>query len=89
MSSIRKSATVKVMISHNYNHFEASIALENDGGLSLKDIDDARKDCCRICDKAIKQYNDAKSIQSKRTTLSNERAALQYEVNEIKTKDEF
>lgn len=41
MTTIRKSATVKVMLSHNYNHFEASIALENDEGVTVQDIDSA------------------------------------------------
>lgn len=87
MTTIRKSATVKVMLSHNYNHFEASIALENESGVSVEDIDNARKDCNRLCDKAIKQYNVAKLMESKRASLSNERRNLEHEVAEIKQKD--
>lgn len=85
--TIRKSATVKVMLSYNYNHFEASIALENEGGLSTKDIDDARKDCNRLCDKAIVQYQQAKTIESKKLRLVSERRALEREVAEIRQKD--
>lgn len=87
MTTIRKSATVKVMLSHNYNHFEASIALENEDGVSIKDIDDARKDCNRLCDKAIKQYNIAKSMEAKRANLVSEKRSLEREVAEIRMKD--
>ncbi len=87
MTAIRTSATVKVMISHNYNHFEASISLENEDGVSFEDIDNARKDCNRLCDKAIKQYNTAKTIESKRLSLSNEKRNLEREVSEIKQRD--
>lgn len=85
--TIRKSATVKVMLSYNYNHFEASIALENEDGLTTKDIDDARKDCNRLCDKAIMQYQQSKIIESKRANLTSEKMQLEREVSEIKQKD--
>ncbi len=88
MPTIRTSATVKVMLSHNYNHFEASIALENADGVSVSDIDNARKDCNRLCDKAIKQYNTAKVMESKRLSLRGEKDNLEREVREIKTRDE-
>lgn len=87
MTTIRKSATVKVMLSHNYNHFEASIALENEDGVSIKDIDEARKDCNRLCDKAIKQYNQAKEHESKRARNLSEKRQLELEVAGIKQKD--
>ena len=85
--TIRKSATVKVMLSYNYNHFEASIALENEDGLEVKDIDDARKDCNRLCDKAIIQYQQAKTIENKRANKVSEKRQLEREVAEIKQKD--
>lgn len=55
-----KTASVKVMLSYDYSHFEASISLENDNGLSVKEIDAARKDCQRLADKAVAQYKTAK-----------------------------
>lgn len=85
--TIRKSATVKVMLSHNYNHFETSIALENEHGVTVEDIDNARKDCNRLCDKAIKQYNLAKVVESRRANLLSEKRNLENEVALIKEKD--
>ena len=85
--TIRKSATVKVMLSHNYNHFETSIALENEDGVTVEDIDSARKDCNRLCDKAIKQYNLAKIVESRRANLLSEKRNLENEVALIKEKD--
>lgn len=55
-----KNASVKVMLSYDYSHFEASMSLENDNGLTLKEIDWARKDCQRLADKAVSQYKTAK-----------------------------
>ena len=86
--TIKKSATVKVMLSHNYNHFETSICLENETGLSVDEINEARKDCMRLCDKAIKQYNDAKVIASRMLSLKSEKAQLEREVQAIKERDE-
>lgn len=87
MTTIRKSATVKVMLSHNYNHFEASIALENENGVSFEEIDNARKDCNRLCDKAIIQYQQAKAHETKRLNLKSEKAQLEREVAEIKQRE--
>jgi hypothetical protein len=87
MTTLRKSATVKVMLSHNYNHFEASIALENENGVTFEDIDNARKDCNRLCDKAIKQYNIAKNMEVKRLNLASEKRVLEREVADIKARD--
>lgn len=55
-----KNASVKVMLSYDYSHFEASMSLENDNGLSTKEIDEARKSCQRLADKAVGQYKTAK-----------------------------
>lgn len=38
METIIKSASVKVMLSYDYSHFEASMALENDKGFLLKTL---------------------------------------------------
>lgn len=54
------------MLSYDYSHFEASMALENDNGLSIIDIDQARKSCQRLADKAVGQYKKAKEMASKR-----------------------
>ena len=57
-----KNASVKVMLSYDYSHFEALMSLENDNGLTTKEIDDARKDCQRLADKAVDQYRKAKEM---------------------------
>lgn len=61
-----KSASVKVMLSYDYSHFEASMSLENDNGLTVKEIDAARKDCQRLADKAVAQYKTAKAQAAQR-----------------------
>ena len=62
-----KNASVKVMLSYDYSHFEASMSLENDNGLSTKEIDEARKSCQRLADKAVGQYKTAKEKAQSRT----------------------
>lgn len=66
METKTKTASVKVMLSYDYCHFEASMALENDNGLSMKEIDNARKNCQRLADKAVGQYKTAKEAAAKR-----------------------
>jgi len=67
MNTIIKSAGVKIMLSYDYSHFETAMSVENESGLSMKDIDDARKDCQRLADKAVSQYKKAKEMASLRT----------------------
>lgn len=67
MSTIRKTATVKVMLSHDYCHFEASMDLENDNGVTIEEMDSAKKDCNRLTLKAIEQYKKAKQNAANRT----------------------
>jgi len=88
MATKIKTATVKVMLSHNYNQFEASMSLENDEGLTVTEINNARKDCNRLCDIAVRQYDTAKSIAVKRIQLKNEKILLEREVNQVKQKEE-
>ena len=66
MKTIIKSASTKVMLSYDYCHFEASMSLENEEGVSKIDIDLARKECQRLCDKAVSQYKTAKEMAAKR-----------------------
>lgn len=66
METIIKTAHVKVMLSYNYSHFESSLSIENEGGLTIKDVDNARKMCQRLSDKAVDQYKTAQNELSKR-----------------------
>lgn len=65
--TIIKSASVKIMLSYDYSHFETSMTLENESGVTKLDIDNARKECQRLCDKAIMQFKTAKEMASKRS----------------------
>lgn len=67
METIIKTASVKVMLSYDYSHFEASMSVENESGLTMSDIDEARKKCQRLADKAIGQYKKAKEMAASRS----------------------
>jgi len=88
MSTKITTASVKVMQSYNYCHFEASMSLENENGLDTIDIDIARKDCQRLTDKAVKQFIQAKQFEAKRANLMSEKAILIREVANIKSMPE-
>ena len=64
--TIIKSASVKIMLSHDYSHFETSMSLENENGITTEEVDLARKKCQRLCDKAVSQYKKAKELAAKR-----------------------
>jgi hypothetical protein len=83
----RIKATVLVMLSHDYNHFEASVELSGED-IQLSEIDNARKDCQRLADKAVGQYKTAKEKAAKRLSNSYDRMQLQKEVAAIKMKKE-
>lgn len=83
-----KSASVKVMLSYDYSHFEASMSLENDNGLSVQEIDSARKDCQRLANKAVAQYKTAKEMAAKRSDGQYRMDNFESECRKIKQKDE-
>lgn len=87
MSTIIKTASVKVMLSYDYSHFEACMSVENESGLSLKDIDDARKNCQRLADKAVGQYKAAKNQAAKRTDGQFQMQNFESECKRIALKD--
>lgn len=88
-------ATVRILISHDYCHFEVNKVIEglvDEHGTAMhltnKEIDDARKDCQRLADKAVGQYKKAKSEAITRTSTSSERINLEREVAEINKRDQ-
>ena len=82
-----KNASVKVMLSYDYSHFEASMSLENDNGLTVKEIDAARKDCQRLADKAVAQYKTAKAQAAQRNDGQYKMKNFEAECIKIKAKD--
>jgi hypothetical protein len=86
--TIIKSASVKVMRSYDYCHFETSMSLENDSGIVPFEIDLARKDCQRLCDKAVVQYKKAKDSAAKRTDGIYAMQNFEAECKKIQAKNE-
>jgi hypothetical protein len=88
METIIKSASVKVMLSYDYSHFEASMALENEDGLTMQEVDQARKNCQRLCDKAVGQSKVAKNAAAKRRDGEYQMANFEAECKKILAKSE-
>ena len=58
-------ASVKVMRSHDYCHFEIQLGTDGNSGLSVAQVDGLRKEAARLADKAVAQYKTAKSVAAK------------------------
>lgn len=86
--TIINTASVKVMLSYDYSHFEASMSLENNEGLEFKDIDNARKNCQRLADKAVKQYQTAKEFAAKRSDGKYQMENFAAQCKKIQAKEE-
>ncbi|HEX9970644.1 MAG TPA: hypothetical protein VGD14_01100 [bacterium] len=74
------SASVKIMLSYDYCHFE--ICLGSDENLSLEQVDNMRKDAQRLADKAVNQYKIAKNVAS-HMIYGGEKSQLEKEVRII------
>lgn len=68
MSTDNPNGYVRVMRSHDYNHFEVCLPLPS-GTESMKHdlavmvVDDIRKDAARLVDKAVLQYQQMKAAE--------------------------
>lgn len=83
-----KSASVKIMLSYDYSHFETCMSLENEEGVTKEEIDNARKDCQRLCDKAVAQYKIAKSAAANRQDGKYRMQNFEIECKKIQAKHE-
>jgi len=64
-------ASVKIMRSYDYCHFE--ICLGTDEDIPLVDVDKIRKDAQRLVDKAVDQYKIACEENNRKISLRQER----------------
>ena len=76
------SASVKVMRSHDYCHFE--VALGSNVPLDTAGVDAMRKEAARLADKAVEQYKIAKLEAEKRQSEKYDRAALVRRIQRIR-----
>jgi DNA polymerase III delta prime subunit len=79
------SASVKIMLSYDYCHFE--ICKGTDREVTDTEIDEMRKDCQRLADKAVKQYQVAKKAAERQSNNEYELRRMQNEVNRIRKKE--
>ena len=79
-------ASVKVMNSYDYCHFE--VVLGSDQEMSFDDVDEMRKQAQRLVDKSISQYKIAKERANQRANRKWEREQLLSECKRIEEKPE-
>ena len=78
-------ASVKVMLSYDYCHFE--ICLSSDSDMTLEQVNNLRKDAQRLADKSVSQYKIAKEFAIKRLHLLNEKKQMEVEVKQYENTD--
>jgi hypothetical protein len=88
MSTTIKNASVKIMLSYNYCNFEISLSAENEDGIKLTEVDNLRKSCQRLADKAVQQFKIAKVAAEKRNDGEYQMRNFESECKRIKAKDE-
>lgn len=79
------SASVKVMRSYDYCHFEINLGVAHDSSgnpvsLNPADVDELRKTAARLADKAVDQYKVAKENSAK---ILNDRSLREYEARAV------
>lgn len=80
--TLMPKATVRVMNSHDYSHFE--VVLGSDEELTLAEINKLRIQAQKLVDEAIRQYKAKKEHESRLSNLSFEYERLKKEVAHIK-----
>jgi len=80
------NASVKIMLSYDYSHFE--IALSSDNSLSLDEVNDLRKKAQRLADEAVRQYKKSKKMAELRAQGQYERERFLRQIAEIEKKPE-
>lgn len=83
-----KSASVKVMRSYDYCHFEITMSIDDDGGLTTVNVDNLRKEAQRLADKAVKQYQVAKNDAARRINGKSQMRNFEADCKRIEAKSE-
>lgn len=76
-------ASVRVMKSFDYSHFE--VALSSTEPMDLAGVDAMRKEAARLADKAVEQYKIAKAAESTRLSRKNDFDYAKRMAEEIRT----
>lgn len=71
-------ASVKIMLSYDYNHFE--VCLGSDEDLGIQAVNELRKTAQRLADEAVRQYKVAKHRAEQALRLGSERDYLKQQV---------
>ena len=78
-------ASVKIMLSYDYCHFEVALSLSGDETqgeqFHLKAVNELRKQAQRLADEAVRQYKHAKMMAKSRSSAG---TGLEFEVERIK-----
>ena len=82
MSEAKIKASVKVMLSYDYCHFEVVLASDQD--LTLGETNELRKSAQRLADEAVRQYKIAKTKAGNRLARDSEKHRLEEQVKVIR-----
>jgi hypothetical protein len=86
MKGNKMSASVKIMLSYDYCHFE--VCKSTDENISDREINELRKDVQRLADEAVRQYKFSKNMAAKREKTAYEKEEFVNRVKRIMDKPE-
>lgn len=81
-------ASVKVMLSYDYCHFEVVLGTDDGDSLTIQGANELRKTAQRLADEAVRQYQEAKRLAQKRMNADLEAGAFLGEIKAIEAKPE-
>lgn len=84
MKAKQYKASVKIMNSYDYSHFEICISSEKT--VAIAEVNAMRKVAQRLVDESIRQFKVAKSKARQRANLKYEKISLEKEISRIKEK---
>lgn len=77
------NASVKIMLSYDYNHFEIALSEECE---DLQAVNELRKAAQRLADEAVRQYRIAKEMEVKRNNAEFQKKDFEGRIFMIKDK---
>ena len=81
-------ASVRVMLSYDYNHFEVCLGSDDGEPLSVKESNELRKTAQRLADEAVRQFKVAKERAFADSHNSQRKADFLRNVHAIQAKEE-
>lgn len=86
--TVIKTATVRIMRSYDYSHFEHSLTIHNENGVTFEEIKNHRKMCATLVDEAVNDYERMKESLRTAQRIKTVKGYLTRDIEAIMLKSE-